>query len=251
MPGIGLVFAVANGPGPQLPNQSQNSFAKFSLRSQTGTMTKPELPSPPPELPGGWPEWFDPTQDLMLTPKRLGGLLHPIRAKLLNLLESDGPATASQLGRRIGESSGVTSYHLRILAEHGFIEDDEERSNGRDRVWRAGYRGSAFTFRSPDDPPTRESVELGAQYIRLLVDDYYRRMVTFLNSLSSRVEELEDLPWTFADIKIEVTTEEGRQLSAEIQNLVERYRRPIGEHEVKEGSERGVFMFQVLPDEVP
>src|SRR5688572_20711916 len=103
-------------------------------------------------LPGGFPEWFDPDRDHMLTPRRLKGLLHPIRVKLLNLLEADGPATASQLGRRIGESSGVTSYHLRILAEHDFIEDDPERSNGRDRWWKPKYRGTAFTFRSPDDP---------------------------------------------------------------------------------------------------
>lgn len=202
-----------------------------------------------PEFPGGWPEWFDPTQDLMLTPRRLKGLLHPIRARLLNLLESDGPATATQLGRRIGESSGVTSYHLRILAEHGFIEDDTERSNGRDRVWKTGFRGSAFTFRSPDDPVTREGVETGAQYIRMLVDDYYRRMVTFLNGLSSHVEELEDMPWTFSDVKIELTTEQGRALSAEVMAVVEKYRRPAGEHEAAEGAERGVFMFQMLPDE--
>ena len=79
-------------------------------------------------LPGGFPDSFDPEHDHLLTPRRLKGLLHPIRVRLLNLLESDGPATASQLGRRIGESSGVTSYHLRILAQHGFIQDDEERS---------------------------------------------------------------------------------------------------------------------------
>jgi Helix-turn-helix domain len=66
--------------------------------------------------PGGWPAWFDPSSDLMLTPRRLRGLAHPIRVRLLYLLETDGPATATQLGRRIGQSSGVTSYHLRMLA---------------------------------------------------------------------------------------------------------------------------------------
>ncbi len=203
-----------------------------------------------PELPGGWPEWFDPEQDLMLTPRRLKGLLHPIRARLLHLLESDGPATASQLGRRIGESSGVTSYHLRLLAEHGFIEDDEERSNGRDRVWKARYRGSAFTFRSPDDPPTRESVETGAQYIRMIVDDYYRRMVVFLNGLSGHHDELESMPWTFSDTKVELTLDEGRAMAAEVMQVVEKHRRAADARPRSEDSMRGVFMFQLLPDEV-
>jgi len=43
----------------------------------------------------------------MLTPCRLRGLVHPIRVRPLHLLETDGPATASHLGRRIGESSGT------------------------------------------------------------------------------------------------------------------------------------------------
>jgi DNA-binding transcriptional ArsR family regulator len=201
-------------------------------------------------LPGGFPEWFDPQHDHMLTPRRLKGLLHPIRVRLLNLLESDGPATASQLGRRIGESSGVTSYHLRLLAEHGFIEDDQERSNGRDRVWKPRFRGTAFTFRSPDDPVDREGVELGAQYIRLLVDDYYSRMVGFLNGLSGRVEELQDMPWTFNDSKIALTRGQARELAGQVHDLVDRYRYDPAAGEQAEGVERAYFMFQMLPDEV-
>jgi DNA-binding transcriptional ArsR family regulator len=200
------------------------------------------------ELPGGWPAWFDPTQDHLLTPRRLRGLLHPIRVRLLGLLESDGPATASQLARRIGESSGVTSYHLRILAEHDFIEDDEQRSNGRDRWWKPKYRGTAFTFRSPDDPIDREGVEAGAQYMRILAEDYHRRMVAFIDSLSSRMDELHELPWTFSDSKIELTTEEGRALAAEITALVERYRRKPGERRPGDGVRPGFFQFQMLPD---
>lgn len=200
------------------------------------------------DFPGGWPDWFDPTQDHMLTPRRLRGLLHPIRVRLLGLLESDGPATASQLARRIGESSGVTSYHLRILADHDFIEDDLDRSNRRDRWWKPKYRGTAFTFRSPDDPIDREGVEAGAQYMRILADDYHRRMVGFIDSMSAQLDELPNLPWTFSDTKIELTTEEGRALAAEITALVDRYRRTQGHRRTEPGVRRGYLMFQMLPD---
>jgi len=62
-------------------------------------------------------------------------LTHPLRLRLLDLLRYDGPATASELGRRLDESSGATSYHLRQLARHGFVED-APGSHGRERRWR-------------------------------------------------------------------------------------------------------------------
>ena len=46
--------------------------------------------------------------------------------ELLSVLRQRGPATASMLAERLGESSGATSYHLRQLAAHGFVEDAPE-----------------------------------------------------------------------------------------------------------------------------
>ncbi len=139
-----------------------------------------------PRLPEGWPHWFDPARDALLTPRRLRGLVHPIRLRLLTLLQEEGPATASQLGRRIGQSSGVTSYHLRILADRGFIDDDADRGNGRDRWWRSRYRTTAFTLRSPDDPLDAEGVEVAEQYVRMVVDNHYARMVGYVDSFMAR-----------------------------------------------------------------
>lgn len=64
-------------------------------------------------------------------------LAHPLRMRLLGLLRADGPATASELGRRVGESSGSTSYHLRQLERFGFVEDAPDQPSRRSRVWRA------------------------------------------------------------------------------------------------------------------
>lgn len=55
---------------------------------------------------------------------------------LLSALQ-DGPATATMLARRLGESSGQTSYHLRQLERHGLVEDDPAHVGGRERWWRA------------------------------------------------------------------------------------------------------------------
>jgi len=79
-----------------------------------------------------------------LDARSLRGLAHPLRMELLNALRRRGPATASMLAERLGESSGATSYHLRQLAEHGFIEDAPEHGKGRERWWKAVDQGLAF-----------------------------------------------------------------------------------------------------------
>ncbi|WP_343949385.1 helix-turn-helix domain-containing protein [Nonomuraea longicatena] len=71
-------------------------------------------------------------------PEVLRIVAHPLRVRLLGLLRAEGPATASQLGRKVDESSGSTSYHLRELAKHGFIEEDPS-PDGRERRWRAKH----------------------------------------------------------------------------------------------------------------
>src|SRR5947209_18571908 len=62
-------------------------------------------------------------------------LAHPIRYRIWELLR-EGPATSSQLARRLGESRGLLSYHLRFLARAGAIFEDEELGTRRERWWR-------------------------------------------------------------------------------------------------------------------
>ena len=72
-------------------------------------------------------------------PAGLKALSHPVRLRMLGLLRAEGPATATALAARLGLNSGATSYHLRQLAAHGFVEDDASRGNGRDPWWRAAH----------------------------------------------------------------------------------------------------------------
>ncbi|MET7336192.1 winged helix-turn-helix domain-containing protein [Nonomuraea sp. NPDC005650] len=77
-------------------------------------------------------------------PRVLKAVSHPLRVRLLGLLRTDGPATASELGRKVGESSGATSYHLRELFKYGFIEEDDDRRDGRERRWRARHNYTSW-----------------------------------------------------------------------------------------------------------
>ncbi|MET0415747.1 MAG: helix-turn-helix domain-containing protein [Actinoplanes sp.] len=70
-------------------------------------------------------------------PADLKAVAHPLRVRLLALLREHGPATATELARRLDTESGSTSYHLRVLAKHGFIADAPERRHPRERRWQA------------------------------------------------------------------------------------------------------------------
>lgn len=77
-------------------------------------------------------------------PQQLKALTHPDRLKMLGLLRLEGPQTATGLAERLGLNSGATSYHLRQLAQHGFIEMDESRGNKRDKWWKARHEATSY-----------------------------------------------------------------------------------------------------------
>jgi DNA-binding transcriptional ArsR family regulator len=62
---------------------------------------------------------------------------HPLRRQMLRYLAENEAATATTIGASLGHNTGVTSYHLRVLADAGVIEELPERAHGRERWWRA------------------------------------------------------------------------------------------------------------------
>src|SRR5262249_43138625 len=103
----------------------------------------------------------------------LRGVAHPVRLRILGLLRTGGPATASDMARRLDLNTGATSYHLRKLAEYGFVVDDPQRGPRRERRWRAAHEDTAL----PRD--VRETGgSVAATYLRALAkvwsDDMFR-----------------------------------------------------------------------------
>lgn len=98
-----------------------------------------------------------PATERSLGAESLKAFAHPLRMALYSELQRSGPATASSLARALGESSGQTSYHLRQLERHGFVEDDPAHTGGRERWWRP----VGFRLTDPDlmgDPSTGRAV---------------------------------------------------------------------------------------------
>ena len=77
----------------------------------------------------------------------LRALSHPVRLRMLALVRSEGPATATGLAGRLGLNTGATSYHLRQLAAAGLVADAADRGNGRERWWRAVHDSTRTDFR--------------------------------------------------------------------------------------------------------
>ena len=70
----------------------------------------------------------------------LRALAHPIRWKLIDLLGSEGSATATRCAEVLGESVASCSYHLGILAKYGYIGLVPGQV-GREKPWRlTSYR---------------------------------------------------------------------------------------------------------------
>jgi hypothetical protein len=106
----------------------------------------------------------------------LHALAHPLRIRLWDELSMHGPATATTLGRLVGESSGSTSYHLRQLAKHGFIEEDTERGTARERWWRPTPGSSRLPMgEMRKSPATRAALDIVVGEIRKLRGEHLER----------------------------------------------------------------------------
>jgi hypothetical protein len=76
-----------------------------------------------------------------LAPRALAlrALAHPLRWKLIDLLNSEQSATATRCAEVLGESVASCGYHLGILAKYGYVEPVPDRA-GREKPWRLASR---------------------------------------------------------------------------------------------------------------
>ncbi|MGW3386588.1 ArsR/SmtB family transcription factor [Streptomyces cinereoruber] len=157
-----------------------------------------------------------------LDPRSLRGLAHPLRIQLLRALRHHGSATASQLAERLGESSGATSYHLRQLAAHGFVEDDPERGKGRERWWKAVAGGTAFdeSLYRNEDPEVRGAVDV---YMHEIANIHTQELNTYLGTREDWGQK-----WLgsadMSDFTLRLPPAKLRELGEKVHALMEEYR---------------------------
>jgi DNA-binding transcriptional ArsR family regulator len=178
-----------------------------------------------------------------LSARQVRALAHPLRLAMLELLRA-GPATASQLARELGESSGSTSYHLRALAKAGFVEDDPARGNARDRWWQ---RTTAL-FVVGSDPAGDIQYEAALGRLRsVLVERDEKAAALYFAHVADEPQQWQDASFLGA-WRLHLTQAEARELSALVLNAVDRLRRTIDDRPAEARSVHVTYRILVQPD---
>jgi DNA-binding transcriptional ArsR family regulator len=163
-------------------------------------------------------------------------LAHPLRVRIQGSLRSDGPATATILAQRLGESSGATSYHLRVLADHGFVEEDRARGSGRERWWRIAYEMLSWRSDRFEDEPGERAAE------QWLAGHFARQAMEWIDDWQSR-RPASPPEWRAAgeqsDYGAEMTAAEVRAMLDEVDAVVLRHVDAAGEARAASGREAG------------
>jgi DNA-binding transcriptional ArsR family regulator len=171
-------------------------------------------------------------------------LAHPVRLRLLGLLRSEGPNTASGLARRVGESSGVTSYHLRRLAGAGLVEEDPERGTRRERWWRSAHEGTTY---APADFLGSPQAHRASVSLRREVNRWQQRL---LDQWLAEEQDW-DKAWVEAadssDDVLTLTPAQAAALSAEIWEVVQRYQRLGRDSAAEPDAGRVVWFHHLVP----
>ena len=159
--------------------------------------------------------------DRSLDLSALKGLAHPLRVELLETLSAYGPATASSLAERLGESSGATSYHLRQLEKHGFVREDASRGTGRERWWERVPQAINVEVDADADPAQRAASEM-------VIGEWQRSRERRLREfLAHGVDDL-GAEWskasTVSTSNMPLTKEQSTALVAELFEVVDRYK---------------------------
>lgn len=166
---------------------------------------------------------------------------HPVRIRILGYLRTKGPATATTLAREFGLNSGATSYHLRQLATHHFIEEAAELGKGRERWWRASHSSTLFDSETV-------SGDAGESFLRAIAQVHFEQMQRGLDQHVTM-----PAPWqnmlTMSDWMLSLTSEEATRLTQELAEVLQRYpkHKPIDDASHSPDAIPVAVQYQILP----
>ncbi|MDH6118660.1 helix-turn-helix domain-containing protein [Kitasatospora sp. GAS204B] len=183
-----------------------------------------------------------PPSSRTVDPRSLRALAHPLRMRILDLLGDHGPSTSARLAEQLGENTGTVSWHLRHLAEHGYIEEEEGRGTKRERWWRRKDRTLVLnTGELQEDLQTREAMDV---YRRHYLERTFQRAARALavRPTGDWVGAGNMSDW--GDVRM--TPDQLRALGAELMAVIQRHV-PDPEAPVPAEAQPVLIQLQVLP----
>lgn len=158
--------------------------------------------------------------EVVLSPRNLRGIAHPVRVRLLGLLRIEGPSTATRLAERLGLNNGATSYHLRQLELYGFVVEDKGRGNARERWWCAAHHRTSFESAALLNGEAGELAETYLSSVAAAYAEATQRAIEERQALPAQWRGLEML----SDLTLRLTPDEVQQLMGEVLEAAARYR---------------------------
>ena len=126
-----------------------------------------------------------------MTTAMLKAYAHPLRRQMIRLFARRGHLRAADVAEDLGVAPNSASFHLRVLADAGLIEEAPEHARDRrDRVWKS--RKGSINLGGPEHPVPDEA--LGTAMVRSLAEDHQEMMARVVawtpEYLSGRATEI-------------------------------------------------------------
>ncbi|MFG2913415.1 ArsR/SmtB family transcription factor [Kitasatospora sp. NPDC048298] len=165
----------------------------------------------------------EPRPDRITDLSRLKAFTNPLRMQLYRLLYAAGSATASQLAEQVDQAPSLVSYHLRKLAEQGFVIEASGRStDGRERWWQVASE-EGWGFRESELAGTPEGAAAVNAVTKGLVDSRSAQYRVYLDQSAAWGREWADAAFS-SEWMLDLTAPELAELNEELQALSRRWR---------------------------
>jgi len=177
-------------------------------------------------------------------PRALRAYAHPVRMKLMGLLRTRGPLTATRAADLLGESSGTTSFHLRQLAKYGLVEEAGD-GTGRQKPWRATTTSTAWDAIAE----TPEASAAAGLLNTVVAERYFEQLMRWLDASPGEPTEWQEAAW-FGDRIMWVTAEELAELGRKVEETVDVYfERQLKPELRPPGSRLVTYLHMAFPDD--
>ncbi|MGH3187404.1 MAG: winged helix-turn-helix domain-containing protein [Streptosporangiaceae bacterium] len=176
--------------------------------------------------------------------RALRAYAHPVRMKLVGLLRTEGPLTATRAGELLGESSGTCSFHLRQLAKYGLVEE-AGGGTGRQKPWRA-----TTTFTDWDAVADTPELSAATGMLNTMVaETYFEQLMRWLENSQDEPSEWQDAAM-LGDRILYLTAEELAELGRKVRELTDAYFERLVKPELRpEGSRPVSYLTIAFPNQ--
>jgi Helix-turn-helix domain len=178
-------------------------------------------------------------------PRALRAYAHPVRMKLVGLLRTEGPLTATRAAELLGESSGTCSFHLRQLAKYGLVEE-AGGGTGREKPWRATSMFTAWDAIAE----TPEAAAATGLLKTVVAEGYFEQLMRWLEASPNEPPEWQDAA-QLGDQMLYVTADELAELRRKVREVVDVYFERLVKPELRPPGARLVsYLHLAFPDDL-